>query len=188
MQLLAHNWAENRRKCVNLKVENIEISWKADNFWQKNTLKFSLPTWRIHEIKMHQVINTQLLEMQHHGTQVRSQDLWICVVLHLRLVRLLRVQSETLAGPRTTGTARSLLGAGFTDGGHKQRFHTDTWVVHLWRKKIIFKFTSYNFTELYNFEVRYYRALLYHPTKFKVHAYRHLSTMIFCKKTKAPTT
>lgn len=40
-----------------------------------------LLTWRIHEVKVHQIINPQLLQLQHHRAQVRPQDLRIRVVL-----------------------------------------------------------------------------------------------------------
>lgn len=38
-------------------------------------------TWWVHEVEMHQVINAQFLELQHHRAQIRPQDFWIRVVL-----------------------------------------------------------------------------------------------------------
>ncbi len=38
-------------------------------------------TWWVHEVKVHQVINTQFLQLQHHRAQIRPQNLWIRVVL-----------------------------------------------------------------------------------------------------------
>ena len=80
---------------------------------------------------MDQIVNAKLLELQHHGAEVGTQDLWVRVVLHLARVRLLRVQPETLAGAGTAGAPRPLLGTGLTDGRHEQGLHTDTGVVHL---------------------------------------------------------
>lgn len=42
---------------------------------------FSTPTWWVHEVKVHQVIDAQFLQLQHHGAQVGPQDFWIRVVL-----------------------------------------------------------------------------------------------------------
>ena len=46
-------------------------------------------TRRVHEIKVHQIIDAKLLELQDNGTQVGTEDLGVCVVLHLILVCLL---------------------------------------------------------------------------------------------------
>ncbi len=46
-------------------------------------------TGRVHEVKVHKVINAQLLELQHHSAQIGAEDLRVCVVLHLVLVRFL---------------------------------------------------------------------------------------------------
>ena len=46
-------------------------------------------TWWIHEVKVHQVVDTQLLELQHHSAQVGTQDLRVGVLLHLIRVGLL---------------------------------------------------------------------------------------------------
>lgn len=42
---------------------------------------FFILTWWIHEVKVHQVINTQFLQLQHHRAKIRPQDFWIRVVL-----------------------------------------------------------------------------------------------------------
>ena len=52
-------------------------------------------TWWVHEVEVHQVINTQLLQLQHHRAQVRPQDLWICVVL--RQARGTRKNPESIS-------------------------------------------------------------------------------------------
>ena len=36
---------------------------------------------RVHEVEVHEVVDAQLLQLQHHRAQVRPQDLGICVVL-----------------------------------------------------------------------------------------------------------
>lgn len=89
-------------------------------------------TWGVHEVKMHQVINAQLLQLQHHRAQVGPQDFRVRVLLHLRRVRFLRVQAEALARPRAPGSTRPLLSAGLGDGCHQEGLHSDTRVVHLW--------------------------------------------------------
>ena len=54
-----------------------------------------------------------LLEVQ--LLQRLKQNLGVAVVLHFCLVRLLRVQTEALAGKSSTDAAGSLLGAGLGD-------------------------------------------------------------------------
>jgi len=78
-----------------------------------------------------EVVNAEFLQLQNDGTQVRPQDLRVGIVLHLLLVRLLRVESETLAGARTTSTTSSLLGTSLTDCSHQQRLNTNTRIIHL---------------------------------------------------------
>lgn len=46
------------------------------------------PTWWVHKVKVHQVIDAQFLQLQHDGAEIGPQDLWICVVLrHYRGTR-----------------------------------------------------------------------------------------------------
>lgn len=71
------------------------------------------------------------------------EDFWVGVVLHLRLVRFLRVEPEALAGSGTAGPTRSLLGWRFTYSWDKQRFHTDTRVIHLNRHPHMYKSAPY---------------------------------------------
>lgn len=80
---------------------------------------------------MHKIIDTKLLELQHYRAEVGPEDLRVRVVLHLLLVRLLRVQTETLPRLSPASSAGSLLGAGFTDSSHQERLDSDTGVVHL---------------------------------------------------------
>ncbi len=51
-----------------------------------------LLTRRVHEVEVHEVIYAKFLELQHDGAEVGAQDLGVRVLLHLVLVRLLRVQ------------------------------------------------------------------------------------------------
>ena len=85
----------------------------------------------VHEVEVDQVVDAQLLQLQHHSAEVGAEDLGVGVVLHFRLVCLLRVQTEALTGTSSPGAACSLLGAGLGDGGHEQRLHSDAGVVHL---------------------------------------------------------
>ena len=88
-------------------------------------------TWRVHEVKVHQVVNAQLLQLQHHRAQVGAQDLRVRVFLHLCRVRFLCVQAEALARPRTTGSTCTLLSASFGNGSDQEGLHPDARVVHL---------------------------------------------------------
>lgn len=91
----------------------------------------ALLTWWVHEVKMHQVIDAQFLQLQHHRTQVGPQNLRVCVFLHLCCVCLLCVQPEALAWPCTSSSTCTLLSAGFGDGSHQEGLDTDARVVHL---------------------------------------------------------
>lgn len=86
---------------------------------------------RIHEVKVDEIVYSELLQLENHGTQVRPQNLGVRVILHFVLVRLFRVQSEALSGPGTTGSAGPLLSAGLADGSDQKRFHSNSWVVNL---------------------------------------------------------
>ena len=92
-------------------------------------------TWRVHEVKVHQVVDAQLLQLQHHRAQVGAQDLRVCVFLHLCRVRLLRVQAEALAWPCTTGSTCTLLSTSFGNGSDQEGLHPDARVVHLWNNE-----------------------------------------------------
>ncbi len=70
---------------------------------------------RVHEVKVRQVVDAQLLQVEHHRAQVGAQDFRVRVVLHLPLKRLLRVQSKALARPRSPGAAGALLRRRFAD-------------------------------------------------------------------------
>ena len=84
---------------------------------------------------MHQIIDAKLLELQHHCTKVRPQDFRIGVVLHFTLISFLSIQPETFARTSTASTTCSLLGTGFRDGRHQQRFNPDTRIIHLFVQK-----------------------------------------------------
>lgn len=87
-------------------------------------------TGRVHEIEVHEVVDAELLELKHDRAEVTAKDLGVRLLLHLRLVRLLRVQPEALAGARATCTTRTLLRARLTDRRDQQRLDADTRVVH----------------------------------------------------------
>lgn len=57
----------------------------------------------------HQVINPQLLQLQHHGAQVGAKNLRVCLLLQVLAEGLLRVQPEALARPCTPRTPRPLV-------------------------------------------------------------------------------
>ena len=83
-----------------------------------------------------QSINKHLINSLNNKTLRKKQkyipkDLWVCIILHLILVRLLCVQPEGLARLCTSGTTGALLSRSLTDGGNKQRFHSNTRVVYL---------------------------------------------------------
>lgn len=113
-------------------------------------------TWRIHEVKVHQIVDAQLLQLQHDRPQVGPEDFGVRVVLgsergprlarrraqrnqtrkaftclHLGFVGLLRVKPEAFPRTRPAGSPRPLLGGGLTDGGDQQRLHPDARVVNL---------------------------------------------------------
>lgn len=48
---------------------------------EQNVYYYFKLTWWVHEVEVHQVIDTQFLQLQHHRAQIRPQNLWICVVL-----------------------------------------------------------------------------------------------------------
>lgn len=54
---------------------------KAMCHHEQNVYYYFKLTWWVHEVEVHQVIDTQFLQLQHHRAQIRPQNLWICVVL-----------------------------------------------------------------------------------------------------------
>ena len=69
---------------------------------------------------MDKIVDAKFLQLQNNGAEVGPENLWVRIVLHLLLVRLLCVESETLAGACTTGTTSSLLCTGLTNCSHQQ--------------------------------------------------------------------
>mmetsp|Transcript_14985 Transcript_14985/g.34329 ORF Transcript_14985/g.34329 Transcript_14985/m.34329 type:complete len:504 (+) Transcript_14985:753-2264(+) len=86
---------------------------------------------RVHEVKVDEVLNAELLQLQHHGAQVRAQDLGVRLFHQLLLVRLLRVQPEALARLGAACPARALVSRGLGDGGDQERLDPDARVVNL---------------------------------------------------------
>mmetsp|Transcript_80034 Transcript_80034/g.214217 ORF Transcript_80034/g.214217 Transcript_80034/m.214217 type:complete len:283 (-) Transcript_80034:1008-1856(-) len=85
----------------------------------------------VHEVEVHQVVDAQLLEGEHHRPQVGPQHLGVGLLLQLLLEGLLRVEPEALAGPRASRTPRALVGRRLGDGRDQQRLDSDARVVHL---------------------------------------------------------
>ena len=52
---------------------------------------------RVHEVKLQQVLYSQRFQQKHNVRQVGSLDFWHCRDQEFILVRVLRVQSETLS-------------------------------------------------------------------------------------------
>ena len=110
-------------------------------------------TWGVHEVKVDKIVDSKLLQLKYHRTQVRPEDFWIRVFLHLTLVGSLCVEAETLAWSGTASPACPLLGTGLTNRRHQERLHTNTGVVHLTGKKNAFQlFVSHmNFDPIIKF-------------------------------------
>ncbi len=53
-------------------------------------------TWRVHEVKVHKVINPKFLELQYNRSQVGAKDLWIGVLLHLILIGFFCTKGEKM--------------------------------------------------------------------------------------------
>lgn len=90
----------------------------------------SLGGWRIHKVKVDQVVNTKFLQLKHHRSQVGTQNFGVSLWLKL-FEGLFSVQSETFARLSTTGTTCSLLGRGSGNRRDQQRFDSDTRIVDL---------------------------------------------------------
>jgi hypothetical protein len=58
----------------------------------------------------YQVINAQLLQLQHHIAEVASQDLRVGLLLQIRLEGGFRVQPETFPWPGSPSTTTALVG------------------------------------------------------------------------------
>lgn len=79
---------------------------------------------------MHQIINSEFLQLQHDITQVRAQNLRICVLLQILLEGALGIETERLTRPRTTSTTGTLLRARLGNGRDEQGLDTYTRIVH----------------------------------------------------------
>ena len=51
-----------------------------------DTLLHIQRTWRIHEVKVHKVIDPKLLQLQDNSAQIGAQDLGVGVLLHFILI------------------------------------------------------------------------------------------------------
>mmetsp|Transcript_15069 Transcript_15069/g.63555 ORF Transcript_15069/g.63555 Transcript_15069/m.63555 type:complete len:372 (+) Transcript_15069:2103-3218(+) len=86
---------------------------------------------RVHEVEVHQVVDAELLQLEHHRSQVRAENLRVRLLLQVLLERRLRVQAETLPRPCAPRATGALVRGGARDGRHQQRFDADTRVIHL---------------------------------------------------------
>lgn len=57
----------------------------------------------------HQVLYSQLLELQHHIAQIAAQDFWVSLLLQVSFEAALRVQPEALARSSTPSTTTALV-------------------------------------------------------------------------------
>jgi hypothetical protein len=85
---------------------------------------------RVHEVKVHEVVDAQLLQLQHDGGEVGAQNLRVRLRDQLLLERLLGVEAKALAGPRATGATGALLRAGAADRRDEQRLDAHARIVH----------------------------------------------------------
>lgn len=90
-----------------------------------------LGRWGVHEVKVHEVVDPELFQLEHHRAEVRSEDLRVRLVLQVLVEAVLRVQPEALAWPRSPRTARTLVGRRAGDGGDEEGLDSDARVVDL---------------------------------------------------------
>ena len=88
-------------------------------------------TWWVHEVKVNEIINAKLFQVNDDRAQIGAQDFRVRIVLHLLLEGFLGVEAEALSGTRTTGATGALLSRGFADGRDEERLDSDARVVHL---------------------------------------------------------
>ena len=86
--------------------------------------------WGIHKMKLEQVLDAQRFQQQDHIGQVGALDFRKGCDQHFVFVLTLRVETEALAGSRTSGPSRALIGIGLTDGVDLQGVHTNARIVH----------------------------------------------------------
>mmetsp|Transcript_33474 Transcript_33474/g.99610 ORF Transcript_33474/g.99610 Transcript_33474/m.99610 type:complete len:386 (+) Transcript_33474:87-1244(+) len=98
---LGHHRAELGERA--LVVEGAEVVEQLERAHER------LGRGRVHKVKVHQVLDAELLELQHDRAEVRTQDLGVRLLHQLRLVRNLRVEAETLARPGAAGAAGALV-------------------------------------------------------------------------------
>ena len=77
------------------------------------------PTWRVHEVKVHQIVDAEFLQLEYDGAEITPEYFGVRLLLHLVNECLLRVQSKAFARLRAAGSSRPLLGARFTNGRHE---------------------------------------------------------------------
>lgn len=65
-----------KKKCSIVSLTADQNNW----IWQFKLL-FTL-TWRAYKVKVHQNVDPQFLQLQHHGVQTGPQNFWVQVVLY----------------------------------------------------------------------------------------------------------
>jgi len=80
---------------------------------------------------MHQILDTQLNQLQHRVGQVTPQDLRVSLLLQLVDEVLLGVEPEALSGSRPSSSTSSLLSTSLRDRADEQRLDSDPGVVDL---------------------------------------------------------
>mmetsp|Transcript_32112 Transcript_32112/g.68363 ORF Transcript_32112/g.68363 Transcript_32112/m.68363 type:complete len:713 (-) Transcript_32112:7-2145(-) len=86
---------------------------------------------RIHEVEVHEVVDPELFQSQHHVGHFAPQDFRICCLLQIVVEGLFGVQAEALPRAGTSRSACPLSRRGAGDGAHQQRLDAYAWVVHL---------------------------------------------------------
>mmetsp|Transcript_19460 Transcript_19460/g.46953 ORF Transcript_19460/g.46953 Transcript_19460/m.46953 type:complete len:467 (+) Transcript_19460:703-2103(+) len=85
---------------------------------------------RVHEIKMHNILHSQVQQSEDHGGQIGSQNLRDVCVSQL-VESILREQSKALPRLGSPSSPSPLLSSGLGDRGHQQGLDVHPRVVHL---------------------------------------------------------
>lgn len=80
---------------------------------------------------MHEIVDSEFLELQHDAAEAGSEQLRIRGVDELALERRLGVQSKRFATSRSSCASRTLLRGRLGDWSHQQRLDADARVVYL---------------------------------------------------------
>mmetsp|Transcript_12823 Transcript_12823/g.27654 ORF Transcript_12823/g.27654 Transcript_12823/m.27654 type:complete len:661 (-) Transcript_12823:60-2042(-) len=86
---------------------------------------------RVHEIEVHQVVDPQFFERQHHVGHFAAQNFGIRRLLQIVVEALFGVQSKALSRTGSSRASRSLTRRRPRDGTDQQRLHPNPRIVHL---------------------------------------------------------